>query len=463
MTTYEDQVDIALREESAGTEGVALGEPHAGAEYGLLKCLSFTLWPLPGYSQGPIAIRSSGPYHSLTRLVGLRQSRRTRQWQHGWGNEMKIFFPREAEPETRVPAVPDSVQKLVKAGYRVECEAGLGRTINATDDAYRQAGAVLVPDRASALTSADIVARVGLPPAEEIGAMKRGAIHISHLDPFRQDALLESLAAAGVAAVSMELIPRTTLAQKMDALSSQASLAGYVAVLLAARQLTRILPMMMTPAGTISPARVFVIGAGVAGLQAIATAKRLGARVDAYDTRPAAAEQIQSLGGKALKIDIGETGQTKDGYAKELTDAQIQMQRDAMAKFCASADVVITTAQLFGRPAPKIVMVDMVQGMRPGSVIVDLAIESGGNVEGAVLGEIVDIGGVTIIGTQNLPGLVPVDASAMYASNVANLMLHFGDGEQGHFNLDADDDILAGCLVTRDGALVNETLKRMKG
>ncbi len=376
---------------------------------------------------------------------------------------MKIFFPREAEPETRVAAVPDSVQKLVKAGYRVECEAGLGQTINATDDAYRQAGAVLVPDRAAALATADIVVRVGLPPAEEIGAMQRGAIHISHLDPFRQDALLASLAAAGVAAISMELIPRSTLAQKMDALSSQASLAGYVAVLLAARQLTRILPMMMTPAGTISPARVFVIGAGVAGLQAIATAKRLGARVDAYDTRPAAAEQIQSLGGKALKIDIGETGQTKDGYAMELTDAQIQMQRDAMAKFCASADVVITTAQLFGRPAPKIVMADMVQGMRPGSVIVDLAIESGGNVEGAVLGEIVDIGGVTIIGTQNLPGLVPVDASAMYANNVANLMLHFGDGEHGTFNLDADDDILAGSLVTRDGAMVNETLKRMKG
>ena len=344
---------------------------------------------------------------------------------------MIIFFPCEMDPERRAPAVPDSVQKLVKAGYKVECEAGLGRHISAADAAYTEAGATVVTDRRAALGGADIVARVGLPPVSEIEQLRKGAIHISHLDPFRQDNLIGALATAGVAAISMELIPRTTLAQKMDALSSQASLAGYVAVLLAAQQLTKILPMMMTPAGTISPSRVFVIGAGVAGLQAIATAKRLGARVDAYDTRPAAAEQIQSLGGKALKIDLGETGQTKEGYAKALSDEQIQLQRDAMAKFCAAADVVITTAQVFGRAAPRIVMADMVKGMRPGSVIIDLAVETGGNVEGSVPGETVEVDGVTIVGTQNLPGLVPMDASAMYASNVANLLLHFGDGEAG--------------------------------
>ena len=232
--------------------------------------------------------------------------------------------------------------------------------------------------------------RLRPPPAADIAQLKRGAIHVSYLDPFNEHALVQSLADAGVSAVSMEMIPRSTLAQKMDALSSQASIGGYVAVILAANSSPQLFPMMMTPAGTIRPARVFVIGVGVAGLQAIATAKRLGAAVSAFDTRPVVEEQVKSLGAKFIKVDLGETGQTAQGYAKELTPEQLAKQREAMAAECAEADIVITTAQVFGRKAPVIVTTAMVEKMRPGSVIVDMAIETGGNVERARLGEEVD-------------------------------------------------------------------------
>ncbi|MEX2326108.1 MAG: NAD(P) transhydrogenase subunit alpha, partial [Pseudomonadales bacterium] len=265
-----------------------------------------------------------------------------------------------------------------------------------------------------------------------------------------------------VSAVSMEMIPRTTRAQKMDALSSQANLAGYVMVILAASQLDRILPMMMTPAGTLSPAKVFVIGAGVAGLQAIATAKRLGARVTAFDTRPVVAEQVQSLGAKFLDIDLGETGQTKDGYARELTAEQLETQRQGMKAAIAESDVVITTAQVFGRPAPRIVTKDMVEAMKHGGVIVDMAVDSGGNVEGSKTDEIVQVGGVSIIGVSNLPSEVPKDASQMYSSNLFNFVMEFWDEEAKTFNLNLEDDIIKGCLITHDGAIVNETIKNLK-
>ena len=372
---------------------------------------------------------------------------------------MKIGIPKETFPgEKRVPLIPDGVKKLTDAGADVEIEAGLGDSIAEGDSNYKQAGASLAPDRNSLLSSSDIVLRLRKPPSEEVGALKKGSIHVSFLDPFNEGELVDQLAAAGVSAISMEMIPRSTKAQKMDALSSQANLAGYVAVIVAARQLNRILPMMTTPSGTIAPARVFVIGAGVAGLQAIATARRLGARVEAYDTRPVVEEQVRSLGAKFVKIDIGETGQTKQGYAKALTEEQLEMQRQSMAKVCARSDVVITTAQLFGRPAPTIISADMVRGMKPGSVLVDLAVESGGNVEGSAPGQTVDLGGVKVVGLTNLPGEAAVHASQMYSANLVNLIGEFWDTESKSFNLDLADEIIQGCLITHNGEVCNQML-----
>ena len=260
----------------------------------------------------------------------------------------------------------------------------------------------------------------------------------------------------------MEMIPRTTLSQKMDALSSQANLAGYVAVMMAANSLDRLLPMMMTPAGTIKPARVFVIGAGVAGLQAIATAKRLGAKVTAFDTRPVVAEQVRSVGAKFLEIDLGETGETKDGYARELTPEQIEMQRQGQKAAIAESDIVITTAQVFGRKAPVLVTTDMVEAMQPGSVIVDMAAETGGNVEGSVAGQEAVVNGVTIIGQGNWPNFVSRDASQMYSSNLLNMVSEYWDEENKSFSLDLDNEIIKGCLITHGGAIVNETIKNLQ-
>jgi NAD(P) transhydrogenase subunit alpha len=253
----------------------------------------------------------------------------------------------------------------------------------------------------------------------------------------------------------MELLPRTTRAQKMDVLSSQASLAGYVAVILAAEQSHKIFPMMMTPAGTLVPSRVFVIGAGVAGLQAIATARRLGAKVEAYDTRPVVEEQVRSLGARFVTISLGgESGQTKDGYAQALTAEQLDRQREGMKKVCAASDVVITTAQVFGRRAPVLVTADMLAVMKPDSVVVDLAAESGGNVEGTEAGAIVRRGGVTVVGLRNLPGRVPFHASQMFSSNLCALVEEFTDKSAGRFVLNPDDEIIKACLVTHGGSVI---------
>jgi NAD(P) transhydrogenase subunit alpha len=353
---------------------------------------------------------------------------------------MKIFVPKETHPgEKRVPIIPDSIRKLVKRGAQIEVESGIGETINLSDEDYTKEGAEVSSDRNSSSSSA----------------------HISFLDPFNEPELINEFVNAGVSAISMEMIPRTTLAQKMDALSSQANLSGYVTVIIAAERLDKILPMMMTPAGTISPARVFVIGVGVAGLQAIATAKRLGARVEAFDTRPVVEEQVQSLGAKFITIDLGETGETKDGYAKELTPEQLQRQREGMAKVCAQSDIVITTAQVFGRKAPLIVSSDMITGMTPGSVIVDMAVESGGNVEGSKVDEEVEVNGVRIIGLGNLPGLVAFNASQMYSANLCNMLEHFWDDETKSFRLDLEDEIIAGCLITHENQIVNEVIRNL--
>ncbi|MCF6289852.1 MAG: Re/Si-specific NAD(P)(+) transhydrogenase subunit alpha [Desulfobacterales bacterium] len=373
---------------------------------------------------------------------------------------MKIAAMKETHPgEKRVPLIPATVDKLVKLGAGVEIESGLGLTCRYQDADYEKAGATVNRDRLALLGSADIILRLRKPPLQEVADMKKGCLHVSYLDPFNEPDLLEKLKAAGVNAVSLEMLPRSTIAQKMDVLSSQANLGGYVSVILAAEQLDKIFPMMTTPAGTIKPARVFIIGVGVAGLQAIATARRLGARVEAFDTRPVVEEQVKSLGAKFVKIDLGETGQTKDGYAKALTPEQIRQQKEGMAKACVQADVVITTAQLFGRPAPRIVDREMIARMRPGSVIVDMAVETGGNVEGSEPDKVIEVEGVNIIGLGNLPGRVAATASQMYSSNLGNFIAHFWDQEGKTFKLNLDDDIMKGALITHNGEIFSETYK----
>lgn len=378
---------------------------------------------------------------------------------------MLIAVPRETLPgENRAPLVPDSVKKLVRAGADVTIEAGMGAGAGFADSDYQEVGASVNPDRQQLLGSADIVLRLHKPTLDEVDLLKAGSVHVSFLDPFNERELVEKMAAKNVAAISMEMIPRITRSQKMDALSSQANLAGYVMVIKAADALNRILAMMMTPAGTLKPARVFIIGAGVAGLQAIATAKRLGAKVTAFDTRDVVAEQVESLGGKFLKIDLGETGQTKDGYALALTPEQMELQKQGQMAEIAESDVVITTAQLFGRKPPLIVSADAVAAMKPGSVVVDMAAENGGNVEGSKPGEtVVTENDVRIVGTGNWSNEVARDASQMYSSNLFNLVDEFWDEEAKSFKLDFDNEIATGCVITHDGAVVNETIKNHYG
>lgn len=376
---------------------------------------------------------------------------------------MLLFVPKEIRPlETRVALVPAVVTKLVKLGAQVAIESGAGITAGHLDADYTAAGATLITDRATALGEADFVLRVLPAEIDEVRLQKPGSLATGLMDPFGSRERISAYAAAHVTALCSELIPRSTLAQKMDVLSSQANLAGYMAVITAAEQLDSILPMMMTPAGTISPAKVFIIGVGVAGLQAIATGRRLGARVEAFDTRPIVEEQVRSLGAKFVKIDIGEIGQTEQGYAKELTPDQVQKQRDGMAKVCASSDIVITTAKVFGRKAPILLTREMISGMRHGSIIVDLAAEGGGNVEGTVCDqEIVTDNGVKIIGWSALECKVPRHASQMFAANMANLIEHFWNSETQTFPLKTDDEIIKGCMLTHQGEIVHDRFKNL--
>src|ERR1700683_1569113 len=373
---------------------------------------------------------------------------------------MRIFVPRELDQaERRVPLLPGGVAKLVRVGAEIEVEHGLGAALHCGDPEYQRAGAKISSDRLQSLTGADIVLRLGKTPLHEIEYLKKGSLHASFLDPFNERELVTRLAAAEVTAVSMEMIPRTAVAQKMDVLSSQANLSGYVAVIIAAARASRIFPMLITPAGTIKPLKVFVIGVGVAGLQAIATARRLGAAVEAFDTRPVVEEQVKSLGAKFVKADLGETGQTAGGYAKGLTPEQLQKQREVMAEHVAQADVVITAAQVFGRKAPIIVTTEMVKQMRPGSMIVDTAIETGGNVECSKYDEEVEINGVRIIGFANLPGRVAANASEMYSNNMSAFLEHFWDKSANTFRLDLTNTILKGCVITHAGQICSEMIR----
>jgi len=372
---------------------------------------------------------------------------------------VQIFFPTEEEAETRVSVLPETVKKFTEIGIDIKVEAGIGKKLHLSDLLYRETGAEIVKDRKNFLSSSDIICRINKPPKEEIAFLKKEAIHISFLDPFNEIQLVQEFANFSVSSISMELIPRITRAQKMDALSSQANLGGYAAVIEASKYLRKSFPMMMTAAGTISPSRVFVIGVGVAGLQAIATAKRLGARVEAFDTRPVVEEQVKSLGARFVHIDIGSTEETDQGYAKELSKDQVRLQQEGMKKICSQADVVITTAQVFGRPAPRIVTEDMLSEMKPGSVVLDMAVSSGGNVEGSMVNETIERNGVTIIGLSNLPGEVAMDASLVYGSNLFNLIDEYWDPENKNFNFDLGDEILSGCVVTHLGKVVNKAIK----
>ena len=377
---------------------------------------------------------------------------------------MRIFVPKEIHStERRVPLLPSGAAKLVGLGIEIEVEQGLGVPLNCTDSLYEKAGAKISSDRTGSMATADLLLRVRKPSLHEVDLLKKGCIHASFLDPFNERELVLRLATAGVTAVSMEMIPRTAVAQKMDVLSSQANLSGYVSVIIAATDANRIFPMLITPAGTIKPVRVLVIGVGVAGLQAIATARRLGAAVEAFDTRPIVEEQVRSLGAKFVKADLGETGETVGGYAKPLTPEQLQKQRAIMTQHIAQADVVITAAQVFGKKAPIIVTTEMVRQMRPGSVVVDTAIETGGNVECSRYDEVAEVNGVRIISFANLPSRVAANASEMYSNNMSAFVEHFWDKSANAFLLDFTNDILKQCVITHAGKICNETIRAAYG
>ena len=375
----------------------------------------------------------------------------------------KLFAAKEAHKnETRAVLVPADAKTLISMGYEISVQSGIGNKTGYTDEDYKTAGTNIVNTLEEGYKFADIIVRINKPDA--IDGICENTLHISSFDVFNEQAEIKKYAEAGIGLVSLEMVPRTTLAQKMDIQSSQASLAGYYAVLLAASRLPKILPMMMTPSGTISPARVFIIGVGVAGLQAIATAKRLGARVEAFDTRPVVEEQVKSLGAKFIKIDLGETGQTEQGYARELTPEQIEIQRSAQAKVCAQSDIVITTAKVFGRKAPVLLTKDMISQMKPGSIIIDMAVSTGGNVEGSDPEKDVLLdNGVTIIGGDSLERHIPRDASNMFSGNITAFLEHFWDGENKTLKMDINDEILKGCLITHDKKIIHERFKEVPG
>ena len=363
--------------------------------------------------------------------------------------------------ETRVAAVPETVKKLIASGFDLVVEAGAGAAASYPDADYAAAGATIAKTAKDALAKADILFKVRAPEAEEIAAIRAGTLVVATLNPYQDKAALAGLAKAKATAFAMEFVPRITRAQVMDVLSSQANLAGYRAVIEGAEAYGRAMPMMMTAAGTIAAAKVFIMGVGVAGLQAIATARRLGSVVTATDVRPATKEQVESLGAKFLAVEDEEfkNAQTAGGYAKQMSPEYQAKQAELVSTHIAKQDMVITTALIPGRPAPKLVSAAQVASMKPGSVIVDLAIEQGGNVVGAKLGEVaVTKNGVKILGVANLPGRIAADASALYARNLMAFAGLFLDKE-GKFAPDYEDEILKAALVTKGGAVVHPNLK----
>ena len=368
---------------------------------------------------------------------------------------MRIAVAREADPaEPRVAATPDTVKKLTALGAEVAVEAGAGVKSGVLDTDYTAAGATV---SANAIDGADVVLKVRRPGDAEVAGYKKGALVIAIMDPYDNEAALGALAKAGVTAFAMELMPRITRAQGMDVLSSQANLAGYRAVIDGAADYGRALPMMMTAAGTVPATKVFVMGAGVAGLQAIATARRLGAIVTATDVRPAAKEQVESLGAKFIAVEDEEFKQaeTSGGYAKEMSKAYQEKQAALVAEHIKKQDIVITTALIPGRPAPRLISAAMVQSMRPGSVIVDLAVERGGNVEGVKPDQVTDVNGVKIVGYRNVPGRLAASASSLYARNLFNFVELLIDKKTKALAVNWDDEIVKATALTRDGAVIH--------
>ena len=397
-----------------------------------------------------------------------------------------IYVAHEPQGEPRVSLIPKHVKALIQMGYSVSIETQAGLLSGYIDEDYEKVGASIVPEqddaRRLARGKAQLLCRLQKPEIKDLDGFSKGCIHLSFLDPFFSPDLLKELARRGFEALSLEMIPRSTIAQKMDVLSSQASLAGYAAVLQAASRLPKVFPMMMTPSGNISPARVFIIGVGVAGLQAIATAKRLGARVEAFDTRPQVEEQVRSLGARFVQIDLGETGESSGGYAKELSAEQLAKQQEAQARVCAQSDIVITTAKVFGRKSPRLIPESVLAQMKPGSIVIDLAVAGGGNVEGSVNGEeVVTPNGVRILGLDQAERLVAKDASDMLSGNIFAFIEHFTlqetvpDASQAsaapnspdtsqtntapqkcvHLNLSTSDPIIESCRITQNGQIVH--------
>jgi len=374
---------------------------------------------------------------------------------------MRIAVPAESTDEPRVAATPETVRKLLALGATVAVQSGAGLRSGVTDDAFAAVGAAIVPDLAEVLRGADVVLKVRRPSAADLAHYKRGTVAIAIMDPYGQEAALDAMARAGVDAFAMELLPRITRAQVMDVLSSQANLAGYRAVIDAAEQYGRAFPMMMTAAGTVPAAKVFIMGVGVAGLQAIATARRLGAVVTATDVRPATKEQVESLGAKFVAVENEEFRQaeTAGGYAKAMSDDYQRQQNELVATHIAKQDIVITTALIPGRPAPKLVTAAMVRSMKPGSVVLDLAVERGGNCELSRPGEVVDENGVKVVGYLNVPGRLAATASSLYARNLFAFLETLVDKDTKSLAVKWEDELVAATNLTRDGAVVHPSFQ----
>lgn len=371
---------------------------------------------------------------------------------------LKIFVPKESRSgENRVALTPSVVKQLIAEGFECYIEPGAGNGAGFSDKVYQDSGAV-VAGQSATWGTADVVLKVNPPSPEEIGQMKKGAALISLMYAFSNPALVDACTKQGVSAFALDAVPRISRAQKMDVLSSQANLAGYKAVIIGANEMGKIFPLLMTAAGTITPSKVLIFGAGVAGLQAVATAKRLGAVVEVTDVRPETKEQVESLGGKFLVVEA-EGIKTEGGYAREVSEDFLRKQKELVEKHIAQADLVITTAQVFGRKAPVLITEEMIRLMKPGSVIVDMAVEQGGNCSLSEPGKTVVSHGVKIVGQTNLPSLLPVNASELFAKNISTLLLHLASGEG--FKLDLDEEITKGCLITHEGQLVHETTREL--
>jgi H+-translocating NAD(P) transhydrogenase subunit alpha len=370
---------------------------------------------------------------------------------------MILVVPRETKVrENRVAITPDIAKSLITAGFTVKVQKGAGENSFFADHLYESAGALLVDHAEPLYREADVVLKVNAPEPGEIAMMKRGSILLSYMFATTSPELVKACSAAGITSFSVDAIPRISRAQKMDALSSQSNLAGYKCVIMAANALGKMFPMMMTAAGTIRPAKVVIMGAGVAGLQAVATAKRLGSVVEVSDIRPETKEQVESLGGRFIELTGDDSMKTEGGYVKDVSEEFLKKQKDLLFKHITDADIVITTALIPGKKAPVLVTAEMVQNMRPGSVIVDMAVEQGGNCELSELNLTVQKHGVTIIGESNLPALLPMNASELYARNISTFLLHLATPEG--FKWETEEEITAGSLITKDGIVMHPSL-----